>query len=82
MTDTIDIAMEWMKNSYKMWQEASLSLLKFPFAIVEFIDSCNFTSDQLKSIIRDIEELKWSDFDEWESIQDQFDRSEAQNGQY
>ena len=70
-----------MDESYHRWYQDSRSLLKYPQEIISFVDSCGFDSEQLWRIIRGIEELKPSD-DEWESIQDQFDRSEAQNGQY
>lgn len=69
---------EW----YTMWYNASRTLLKYPQEIISFVDSCNFTCEQLQRIARALEELKWSDYDEGETIEDQFDRQEAQNGQY
>lgn len=71
-----------MDESYKNWYKDSRELLKYPQEIISFIDSCNFTCDQLSRIARAIEDMKWSDYYEEESTEDMFDRTQAQNGQY
>lgn len=74
--------MTTLAEAYKEWLADKAELLKYPHQIISFIDSCGFTCKELQSIAREIEELKWRDFEESESSIDMFDRVEAQNGQY
>lgn len=73
---------ESLDNAKDMWYRIARAELKLHSNLISFIDSCGFTCKELQSIAREIEELKWRDFEESESSIDMFDRSEAQNGQY
>lgn len=65
-----------MDESYKSWYKDSRSLLKYPHIIVEFIDSCGFTCDDLHRIMVWIEWIKWSDYEDTRT--DDFDTYNAQ----
>ena len=76
MTDTDFLAeVPWIMDKwYQLWCEHTKRSLKYPQEIVSFIDSCGFTCEQLHRIIQDLEDLKWSDYED--NRPDDFDRSD------
>lgn len=70
-----------LTEAQDLWYKLAKSELMIIDNLIQFIDSQNLTSYQLKRLLTAIDDMKPSD-DEDESLEDQFDRQEAQNGQY
>lgn len=66
--------MTTLLEAYNSWLSDKESLLKYPSEIISFIDSCGFDCEQLQRIIRGIEDLHGSDYEDGKSNDfDQYD---------